>query len=242
MVGVILAAGDGSRLQKGCEAVCCKPLTKIKDKALILYALDNLSELKVQKAYIVVGKQGDLIKSALGDEYKGISLEFVHQPQQKGLMNAFLTALNIIEGEKPVVLQLADEIFIDFKGESVKNSVTSMDCDFYCGITFEEDSEKIKGNFSVELKEDSLLTRCVEKPKTVINNIKGTGFTVFGPCVQGVIKELYKSAEGQLPDLCDCFNYLIEKGYYGKALVIAQKEFNINTVDDLYEAEACLKQ
>ena len=56
MIGVILAAGDGKRLKKSSSEDSCKPLIKIKGKRLIEYSLDNLIELDVEKAFIVVGK------------------------------------------------------------------------------------------------------------------------------------------------------------------------------------------
>ena len=90
MIGVILAAGDGTRLEMSTGQKICKPLRKINNKHLLEYSLDNLIELGATKAYIVVGKQGSLIKDAFGDEYKGLNLCYVYQKEQKGLMNAFL--------------------------------------------------------------------------------------------------------------------------------------------------------
>ena len=71
MIGVILAAGDGTRLAKSTGQNICKPLRKINNKYLLEYSLDNLIEVGATKAYIVVGKQGNLIKDAFGNEYKG---------------------------------------------------------------------------------------------------------------------------------------------------------------------------
>lgn len=234
MIGVILAAGDGTRLAKSTGQNICKPLTKINNKHLLGYSLDNLIELGATKAYIVVGKQGSLIKDAFGDEYKGLNLCYVYQKEQKGLVNAFVEALNVMDCDDTVILQLSDEIFIDLKIDEIKKALQK-DFDFYCGITFEDNIEKIKNNFSVEADNESRLIKCVEKPQVVINNIKGTGFTIFGAEMLEIIK-----THTELRDLCDSFNYLTEKGYKGLALTIAEREFNINTLDDLTEAEKCL--
>lgn len=236
MVGIILAAGDGKRLKSSSNDDRCKPLTEVNEKSLITYALDNLVQLEVDTAYIVVGKEGDLIKTAVGNEYKGISLHYVNQQEQNGLMNALLEALNVMNCDETVVLQLSDEIFIDLKADLIKNTIEKNEFDFYCGITFEEDAKKIKNNFSVETDDESVLIKCIEKPQVVTNNIKGTGFTVFSPKTLEIIK-----SHIELKDLCDSFNYLTENGYKGFTLNIAEREFNINTIEDLEEAESFLK-
>ena len=235
MIGVILAAGDGTRLAKSTGQNICKPLRKINNKHLLRFSLDNLIELGATKAYIVVGKQGDLIKDAFGNDYKGLKLQYVCQKEQKGLMNAFVEALMVMDCDETVILQLSDEIFIDLKFEEIKKALQK-DFDFYCGITFEDDAQKIKNNFSVEADNESRLIKCIEKPQVVTNNIKGTGFTIFSAEMLNIIK-----THTELRDLCDSFNYLTENGYKGLTLNIAEREFNINTLDDLTEAETCLK-
>ncbi len=241
MIGVILAAGDGTRLKVSTGQDICKALRKINNTHLIEFALNNLIELEATEVYIVVGKQGNLIKNAIGDKYKSLTVNYVHQPQQKGLMNAFLQVLKVIEYDETVILQLSDEIFIDLETESIKKAIKTEDVDFYCGVTIEENPEKIRNNFSVETDSDSLLLKCIEKPQIVTNNIKGTGFTIFNGKMQKIIKEIYDSDPDKLRDLCDCFNYLVALGYRGFTLNVAKKEFNINTVSDLTEAESFYK-
>lgn len=241
MVGVILAAGDGKRMKSSSNNDCCKPLMKIHNKRLIEYALDNLVQLGIQKAYIVVGKTGDLIKKSLGYEYKSLKLLYVVQPEQTGLINAFTQALNVVGCDKSVVLQLSDEIFTDLKVEEIKNCIKAGLYDFYCGITFEDNIEKIKGNFSVDTDDKYAVKKCVEKPVTVTNNIKGTGFCIFNSEALQILNNEDHTQSNILFDLCDYINYLIQKNKKGLALLIAEKEFNINTFEDLREAQHFLE-
>lgn len=92
------------------------------------------------------------------------------------------------------------------------------------------------------METDSELTiiNCIEKPETIINNIKGTGFSIFSGETQKIIKEVYEFKSEKLDDLCDCFNYLVASGRRGLAITIAKKEFNINTISDLTETESFL--
>lgn len=235
MVGVILAAGDGKRLKDSVKEDCCKPLIKIKEKRLIEYSLDNLVGLGVTKVYIVVGKEGDLIKKVIGDEYGCLKLFYVVQSEQKGLIDAFVQAVKATGCKESVILQLSDEIFVDLKIEKIKNCMKFEANDFYCGITFEDDIEKIKGNYSVETDENYIIRKCIEKPTEVNNNIKGSGFCIFN-CE--ALSSLENSSDNEnLYDLCDYINYLTACNKKGMVLHIAEKEFNINTFTDLFEAQ-----
>lgn len=242
MIGVILAAGDGTRLKESTGQDICKALRKINNTHLIEFALNNLIALEVNETYIVVGKQGDLIRKTIGDKYKNLTVHYVHQPQQNGLVDAFVQVLKAMDYDKTVILQLSDEIFIDLETESIRKAIKTEEVDFYCGVTFEENPEKIKNNFSVETDGDSLLIKCTEKPQIVTDNIKGTGFSIFNGKTQKKITETCEAEPGILYDLCDCFNYLVASGYRGLTLNVAKKEFNINTVLDLTEAENFYKQ
>ena len=59
MVGVILAAGDGTRFKNSTENNSCKTLIKVNSNYLIEYSLNNLVKLNVSEIYIVVGKQAE---------------------------------------------------------------------------------------------------------------------------------------------------------------------------------------
>lgn len=236
MVGVILAAGNGNRLKSSICDECCKPLIEINNKRLIEYSLDNLVDLGIDAVYVVVGKEGDLIKETIGEEYNGIKIHYTFQQQQKGLVNAFAQTFNELNNND-VILQLADEIFIDFKAKDIKNHFERMSYDFYCGITYENNTEKIKNNFSVDIDSDSIITRCTEKPSVVMNNIKGTGFCIFKNNTLRMLSNKYDEKDNFPYDLCDFINYLVSEDQKGFVFCVAEKEFNINTFDDLIEAQ-----
>ncbi len=240
MVGIILAAGNGVRLKNSTGGDGCKALRKINDSYLIEYALKNFVDLEIDKVVIVVGKQGELIKSTLGYEYNGMALSYVHQPHQKGLINALMQALNTIENNESIVLQLADEIFVNLEVENIKNYISEMACDFYCGFTYEDNAEKIKGNFSIETDENSIMKECTEKPTIIVNKIKGTGFCIFKYNSVQILKSIYSEDDNTPNDLCDFLNYLISNNKKGLAFCLAEREFNINTASDITEAEAFL--
>ena len=122
MIGVILAAGDGTRLKKSTGQDICKALKLVNGKHLIEFALNNLIALDITEACIVVGKQGDLVKETFGDKYKSINIHYVYQSEQKGLMNAFAVADDILRrGVQSIsdLIQLPGIVNLDF--EDVKS-------------------------------------------------------------------------------------------------------------------------
>lgn len=233
MVGVILAAGNGTRF--GVD--CCKALNRIKDTYLIEFALKNLIELNVEEAFIVVGSHSDLIIHTLGYMYKGIRIRYVYQPRQIGLINALVQAIKCIPEGEDVCLQLADEILIGFKTEYIKRTVAEKQADIYCGITEESEPEKIKRNYSVEIVDDDRIVKCTEKPTTVTNRIKGTGFCVLKYEVLQLLRMAYNEEDNRMSDLCDFMNYVISEGRIVISMNVAIREYNINSFADLHEAE-----
>ena len=235
MIGIILAAGNGMRLKSSTGVDCCKALRKINDMHLIEFALNNVLALGLEKVCIVIGQQGDLIKEAIGNEYKGMHVTYARQEEQKGLINALVCGINEIDDGEDIVLQLADEILTGLKTADIRNAVSTMDKDFYCGVTYESNPKKIKNNFSVEVDKNFNMISCKEKPTEIINDIKGTGFCIFSKNAVQMLKDMYNESTNIPNDLCDYMNTLISEGKQGAALFVAEKEFNINTAFDLEE-------
>ena len=230
MVGVILAAGDGARLKASTGKPVCKVLEQISGTYLIAYALNNLVALNIERAFIVVGREGDAIKNAIGNRYQTVNVTYIEQSNPNGLMGALLQALPMV-GQEDMLLQLADEVFVDLKTESIKELIAQPNADFHCGITYEADPDKIKHNFSVAV-EGAKLQSCTEKPTTVLNDIKGTGFCLFTNQTLQLLKQM-----PQVSDLCDFMNALLDNGQTGTIFQVAEREFNINTLSDLEEAK-----
>ena len=232
MVGLILAAGEGRRLFGSGAAEGCKPLVEVCGKKLLSYALDNLILLGVRQAVIVVGKYADVIQRVYGDVYEGIQLQYAFQHTPSGIANAILSAEPYIKDD--FVLQLSDEIFWGLKP---KKDPFRSGADFAVGFVKEEDDNKIKGNYSIDLDTQGGVLKCTEKPLTAVNQYKGTGFCFFKKETLNTLKAFYDAKKNQPADLCDFMNLLIGKGGSGCIIEIADAEININTEQDLERAK-----
>ena len=74
---VSLMAGTSSRL-KPLTDDCHKVLLCIGGKSLMEHHLDAFEEVGIEEAVFVIGHRGDLIKSRIGDNNKGIKITYVY--------------------------------------------------------------------------------------------------------------------------------------------------------------------
>lgn len=235
MTGVILAAGNGDRLSESLGYEQCKSLVKLDGKNLIDYSLENLFLMNADKIFIVVGKYKDEIKKAVGSDYKGIPIEYIIQFPPIGIINALSKAIEFIDDD--IIIQLSDEVFIDSRAKALYDEWKNDSADFYCGITDEVSTDKIKQNFAVNVDENMRLLSCFEKPKMHINNYKGTGFCMFSKkCVKTLLSEYGTELDSE-SDLCDYMNLLISKELYGKCVIVGKQEINVNTATELLYAK-----
>jgi choline kinase len=80
MRAVIIAAGDGGRLQPLTNETP-KPLLKVQGRPLINHVLDALFDAGIRRTTVVVGYRGDQIRSALRNQRPcGMTIDFVDNP------------------------------------------------------------------------------------------------------------------------------------------------------------------
>jgi bifunctional UDP-N-acetylglucosamine pyrophosphorylase / glucosamine-1-phosphate N-acetyltransferase len=86
---VILAAGEGSRMRSERP----KPLHRLCGRPMLMYVLDSLVEVDVDRAVIVVGHKGDWVTKTMQEQAHDVQIEFVEQPVQRGTGDAVLVGL-----------------------------------------------------------------------------------------------------------------------------------------------------
>src|SRR3989338_1853977 len=96
MQAVILAAGQSTRTFP-LTVTRPKPLLLLANKTLLEHKLDALYGL-VDEVIIVVGYKQEMIKKAIGHEYRGMRIHYIDQPEQNGTGHAFLLATGHVKG------------------------------------------------------------------------------------------------------------------------------------------------
>jgi len=108
--GVILAAGDGTRLDPLTRHTP-KPLVAVAGRSMVTYGLRALIEAGVIELTIVVGHLGDQIWHVLGEtHYRGAHLTYVESPDRHEGNGLSLYAAREAVGEEPFVLTMADHL------------------------------------------------------------------------------------------------------------------------------------
>lgn len=103
---LILAAGLGTRMRSG----LAKVLHKVDGRPLIDHVCRTAASLAPEKIYIVIGHQGDDVRSAVLAELDDTQLVFVEQVEQLGTGDAVNAARRYLEGRDSTLLILSGDV------------------------------------------------------------------------------------------------------------------------------------
>lgn len=119
IIGIILAAGKGTRLNNGSPSDKPKVLHEIHGKPLISYCVDSLKKAGVNKIVVVIGHKGDMVKDAIKDD-----VLYAVQDKQLGTSHAVFKTRDIVkDNARYVVVLNGDNPF--FSPKTIKNLVKS---------------------------------------------------------------------------------------------------------------------
>ncbi len=92
---IVLAAGEGTRMRSSYP----KPLHRLCGRPMVLYVVDALAELNVDRVVVVVGTGAtELTKTIQAEAPQELSIEFVEQPERHGTGDAVAIALTGLFG------------------------------------------------------------------------------------------------------------------------------------------------
>lgn len=235
MKALILAGGRGKRLNEHSENrnKCMFP---VQGCPVITFSLDNAIMAGVDEIIIVVGYRAEDIINYFGNSYKGKTVKYVIQWEQKGLVHAIECAKETIKGDDFVLL-LGDEILINPKHKEMIMTFYERNDFVTCGLVEVENRDLIKKTYTIIQDEENNIFRLVEKPRQPLNNFMGTGDCVFSGKIFDYIEVTpihHVRHEKELPDMIQCS---IDDGKPVRSFIIADKYTNINCEDDIKLAE-----
>src|SRR3989338_3952953 len=109
MQALLLAGGRGNRLDElTIERNKC--MIQLAGKPLIWYNLKHLANAGIKETVIVVGYKAETIINTFGTNFDGMSIRYVLQKEQRGIINAVECASHEIKED--FLLALADEVHI----------------------------------------------------------------------------------------------------------------------------------
>jgi glucose-1-phosphate thymidylyltransferase len=213
MKGVILAAGQGTRLRP-VTLTMPKPLVPVANKPLIAYALEVLKCAGIEDIAIIVNDLSSPIVSAInsGKAY-GVNVEYIVQEQQMGLAHAIGMSQPFV-GDEPFCVLLGDNIFQD-KMTPLLRSFPESTAEATIALIEVPDPER----FGVAVVRDSKIVELMEKPNPAPTNLAISGAYLLRRSIFDAIGNIKPSRRGEL-EITDAIQYLVSSGQSVKPYVL----------------------
>jgi dTDP-glucose pyrophosphorylase len=239
MKALILAGGRGKRVGSMTDSLN-KCMLKLAGKPVLEYNLDRAVELDIDEVILVVGYRAEDIINRYGTNYKGKKIIYVVQWERKGLVHAIECSKDAINKDDFFLL-LGDEVLVNSRHKEMLREFMRGDIFTLCGVMFQKDREKIKRTYAVLTDNNGRIFRLIEKPKKALNNWQGTGYCVFKNEILSYIERTpihHERKEKELPDLIQC---AVDNGHVVKIFDVCDEYTNINSEEDLKEAEKLVR-
>ena len=233
LLGVILAAGKGTRIQPFSER-WPKPILPILGKPLIQHQVECLRDLGVRRVVIVIGHLGFEIVRALGDGSRlGVRIEYVDQGPTLGIAHALGKLEERID--RPFMLFLGDIFFVHEGLAGMPALLGKEEVRGVLAVKEEPSIDAIKRNFVVMEGPDGLVTRVIEKPQYPRTRLKGCGLYLFDPVFFDAVRRTPRTAMRDEYEITDAIQIFLDDGYRVKAARVVRDDLNLSYPRDLLE-------
>ena len=233
MTGVILAAGKGTRIYPF-SSNFPKPLLPILNTPLIEYQIDTLVNSGINDIIIVIGHLGFEITKLVGDGSRySARISYVDQRETLGIAHAVGKLEEFISN--PFILVLGDIYFLPNDLSPMVSVLAKEKAHAILATKIEQDPESIRRNFTV-ISEDktNIVTRVIEKPRYVVNNIKGCGIYLFDLPIFDAIRRTPRTAMRDEYEITDSIQILIDDGYRVVHLPMIENDINLTYPKDIH--------
>ena len=195
---IIMAAGQSTRTYP-LTATRPKPLLKAANKPILEHQLDTLRNV-TDRVVLVVGYRREQIERAYGAEYRGVSLTYVRQTEQRGTGHALLQCADVVDG--PFIAMNGDDLYheqdIERLAELDQGALAREVIDVSQYGVYETDKA---GN----------ATGLTEKLEQSTSNLANIGVYRFSPDVFDILRETPPSPRGEI-EITSAIEVLIQRG------------------------------
>lgn len=204
MKGIILAGGEGTRLQP-LTKVTSKQLLPIYDKPMVFYPLETLLKGGITEILFIVAPQraGDFLNLLGSGKEFGAKFTYEIQDKPEGLAQAFIIGAEFIDQDN-VTMILGDNIFEDDFGDAIKNFKSG-------GHIFAKEVKDPQRFGVVKFDENMKAVQIEEKPKKFLSNYAITGLYIFDNRVIEAAKQAKPSARGEY-EITELHNWYLGRG------------------------------
>ncbi|MDN3355693.1 glucose-1-phosphate thymidylyltransferase RfbA [Actinomadura sp. DC4] len=208
MKGIILAGGNGTRLQP-LSLVRSKQLAPVYDKPMIYYPLSMLMLAGISDV-LIISRPAELplFHKLFGDGGRlGMSIVYAGQDEPRGIADAFLVGADHIQGEDNALI-LGDNLF---HGANLPSLLRRSAARLNGCVLFGHQVADPEQFGVAEVDEDGKLVAIEEKPAEPRSNLAIPGLYFFDGGVVDVAKRLAPSPRGEL-EITDVLRAYMDEG------------------------------
>jgi len=235
MKGLLLAGGHGTRLRP-LTFTGNKHMLPIANKPMLLYGLQHLVNAGIKEIFVVLGPIKEGVREVIGDGSDfGAKIEYIEQPEPKGLAHAVLISEPYI-GDDSFVMYLGDNLL----REGAKLMVqTFMENKADCVISVKP--VKNPSLYGIAEMQDGRILRLVEKPKQSKSNLAVIGVYVFNESMFEAVNNIKPSWRNEL-EIVDAIQYLVDHGKNVTVRSVQDWWKDTGKPEDLLEANQLILQ
>jgi len=231
LVGVILAAGKGTRMAPFSHRFP-KPLLPICNRPILEYQIDYMKKAGIREIILVIGHLGYAIARHFGDgDAFGVKIRYVEQEATLGIAHAVGRLEPYLSS--PFLLFLGDIFFITEDLSVMIDQLFDRRASAVLAVKEEHDPEAIKRNFAVLLREDGSVRRVIEKPRYVTNSLKGCGLYLFDLHIFDAIRRTPRTAMRDEYEITDAIQILVDDGLPVVVSKVVREDRNVSFPHDL---------
>ena len=205
MKGLLLAGGHGTRLRP-LTYTGNKHMLPIANKPMLMYGFDQMRAAGIKEIGVVLGPIQEGIVESLGDGSKfGVRIEYLEQPDPKGIAHAVLISKEFL-GEDPFVVHLGDNL--------LKESIPTLSQEFTkssADATVLLSRVKDPTRFGVVKISNGKIVKLVEKPKEFVSDLALAGVYFFRRRIFDAIEKLKPSWRNEL-EITEAIQNLLDSG------------------------------
>ncbi len=210
MEALILAAGRGTRMRGLCEHTP-KPMLPVGNVPVLEYILEGVERAGVERAWIVVGHGGDVVRSGLENSRRvNVELGFIEQSSPDGTGSAALLGLDHLKPE-PFMLLFAD--ILTPQGEYAALARRHQEAGSDAVLAVRHVPDPCAG--AAVYTKDGRITRIVEKPMpgTSTTHFDNAGLFIMPPSLFTYLQHVDLSPRSEY-ELTDAIAAMIERGVF----------------------------
>jgi len=210
---VLLAAGRGTRM-RDLTADLPKPMIKVRGKPILLHIVEGLQAAGIKDFLIIVGYQGNAIRSYFGDgTCFGLQIRYATQVVQDGTGRVVELARNFV-GANPFILSYGD-ILIDAKNY---HRLVDVNEETEAVVTVKRNEDVSKGG-AVFVNEAMEVTDVLEKTRLgeAASPWYNAGVYTFRPSIFDFTAKLQPSPRGEY-ELTDAISAMAQSSKKVRAL------------------------